>query len=279
MAVSALAVVESPIACPRRVRSRYALLACVYFEAVILMPRLGAADFSMADNAKGRLHDLGNIHMPTTESRTTAFGAILNRGMLLAWVLAIGAGLLAMTRYESTSGRAGAAPHAWPDEIPLQTQSGRATLVMLAHPRCPCTRASIAELSELMAQEGSAITAYVLFYTPSPDDREWADSANWRSARAIPGVDVRADLHGTLARRFGASTSGQVFLYDQAGHLIFDGGITGARGHAGENAGRNSVIELVRRSHSEVRHTPVFGCPLLASSSACEVTTCPEEHP
>jgi hypothetical protein len=59
------------------------------------------------------------------------------------------------------------------------------------------------------------------------------------------------------------ATSGQAFLYDAWGHLLFSGGITAARGHIGDNMGRRSVASLVSGKPSALTSTPVFGCPLI----------------
>ncbi len=55
------------------------------------------------------------------------------------------------------------------------------------------------------------------------------------------------DDDGAEAKRFGAETSGQTLLYDERGTLAFSGGITGSRGHAGDNAGRASLLALINR--------------------------------
>jgi hypothetical protein len=55
-------------------------------------------------------------------------------------------------------------------------------------------------------------------------------------------------------------------LYDSAGNLLFRGGITSARGHAGDNAGRAAVVSLLTSDEAEGRDTPVFGCPLFAQN-------------
>ncbi len=80
-------------------------------------------------------------------------------------------------------------------------------------------------------------------------------------------MSVVRDDDGVEARSFGAATSGQTFLYDKRGALLFSGGITGARAHQGDNAGRQSVVALLNsgpRAHSA---TSVFGCPLFATGS------------
>ena len=57
-------------------------------------------------------------------------------------------------------------------------------------------------------------------------------------------------------------TSGQTLLYDEDGRLAFSGGITGARAHAGDNLGRQSLVALLNREPAKRSATNVFGCPL-----------------
>ena len=194
------------------------------------------------------------------------------------WLLAVGAGLRIIWRYENAPGAAGASPADWPADSAVPRAPDRATLILLAHPRCPCTRASIGELALLMARcrgdgrsHGTAprprLTAYVLFVRPAGFPRGWERTDLWRSAAAIPGVRVLCDNGGTEARRFGAATSGQTLLYDAAGRLLFRGGITGSRGHAGDNAGRSAIVALLTQGTSERTQTFVFGCPLFGAAS------------
>jgi hypothetical protein len=90
-----------------------------------------------------------------------------------------------------------------------------------------------------------------------------------RRAAAIPGVTVIADAAGREARLFHAATSGRTLLYRQHGELLFDGGITGARGHVGENAGATTLARLLTDGSSARAATPVFGCPILSHPSPC----------
>src|SRR6266516_3119417 len=79
------------------------------------------------------------------------------------WLLAVGAGIRILARYDSTPGNRGPSPVLWPSETTLQRDSTRATLVMVLHPRCPCSRASLGELAELMAQCQDLVSSSVLF--------------------------------------------------------------------------------------------------------------------
>jgi hypothetical protein len=180
------------------------------------------------------------------------------------WLFMIAVGVRALWSYESTPGAGTAAPGLWPAASRIKPDAKRATLVMLAHPHCPCTRASIGELARLMTQAQGRVTAYVLFVKPTGFSDEWVQSELWASAAAIPGVTPVLDDGGAEAGLFHAETSGQTVLYDSTGNLLFRGGITTARGHAGDNAGRTAVVSLLTSGVAEERDTPVFGCPLFA---------------
>jgi len=193
---------------------------------------------------------------------------IKNRLFLAAagavWLSIIGAGVGLLWGYESTPGAAAATPGRWPADSRIEPDADRATLVMLAHPHCPCTRASIGELARLMTQAQGRVTAYVLFVRPRGFSDEWVRSELWASAEAIPGVTPVLDDGGVEAGRFHAATSGQTALYGADGNLLFSGGITSARGHEGDNAGRAAVVSLLTSDGADERGTPVYGCPLFA---------------
>ena len=117
-----------------------------------------------------------------------------------------------------------------------------------------------------MTQAQGRVAAYVLFVKPPNSSDGWERTDLWASAAAIPGVTPVRDDGGVEAGRFHAATSGHTVLYDAAGSLLFSGGITSARGHAGDNAGRTAIVSLLTSSEAELRGTPVFGCPLFAQN-------------
>ncbi len=176
--------------------------------------------------------------------------------------------------YKTTPGKEEKTPRTWPAASPLAFTPNQPTLVMFAHPRCPCTRASIGELAVLMAQCQGKVAAHVLFLRPEGVEG-WTETDLGRSAAAIPGVSVQWDERGRAARDFGAGTAGSGVLYDTNGSLLFHGGITDARGHSGDNDGREGIVALL--GHKEARNvrTPVYGCSLASSGSAALATTCP----
>jgi len=184
----------------------------------------------------------------------------------VTWLLAACAGAWVLFDYDNTPGRSGEVLSQWPASTDIPVPPNQPVLLMFAHPRCPCTRASIGELNRLMAQCGGRVSAHVVFIHPDGLPQEWTHSGLWESAAAIPGVQVHADPDGREARRFGAESSGHVVLYDGFGHLVFRGGITSARGHAGDNAGENVIIATLNGGRTTLKETPVFGCGLWNTS-------------
>jgi hypothetical protein len=184
-------------------------------------------------------------------------------GLTLLWMLGIGWGFNRIWKYEATPGTASSGLSR------LDVEGSRATLLMFAHPQCPCSRASIAELEQIMTQARGTIQARVYFLKPAGFPASWEQSDLWRAAEAIPGVEVLADDDGLKAREFGALTSGQVVMFDPAGRRIFSGGITGARGHQGDNAGRQALLTAVKDETAAARDYPVFGCDLFNPDTCC----------
>lgn len=186
---------------------------------------------------------------------------------LAVWAIASGGGFLWLLSSSATPGATSVREPTWPKDSRVIPDSARANLVLLVHPRCPCSRASVAELSEIMTRCDGLVTAHVLFLKPSPMPDGWEVTDLWHRAASIPSVRVRADAEGREARCFGALTSGQVVLYDRQGRLKFSGGITIARGHRGENAGRQAIVDWLTRETAERSSEAVFGCPLFSDRS------------
>lgn len=197
--------------------------------------------------------------MPPRASLKLAAGVVL-------WLSVVVAATVWMTAYSSTPGNSGKPPTDWPAQSRIPVQAGQPTLVMFAHPRCPCTRASLGELERLMARAPGKFAAHVLFLQPAGTEPGWTQTDLWRKAAAIPGVTVQQDDAGVEARRFHSETSGSVVFYDAGGHLEFQGGITLARGHEGDNPGSEAILASLREPQSVLGATPVFGCSLFKPS-------------
>lgn len=192
----------------------------------------------------------------------------------LAWSGAIAFGLRILVTYERTPGAAGAVPQTWPAQSKIQRALDRPTLLLLAHPRCPCTRASVDELAQVLARTQGKVRAYLLFMQPAGSPG-WEDTVLRRSAAAIPGVTVLSDKEGAETRLFGAETSGHTLLFDAQGKLIFSGGITASRGHGGDNTGESAVVSLINGGSGSRSATLVFGCSLQGRDQKGNRISCP----
>jgi len=174
------------------------------------------------------------------------------------WIVGIVFGVRQLQHFEGTPGAIGPTPAEWPAGSDVVRDARLMTLVMLIHPQCSCTQASLTELAEVMERAGGRVSAWVLFVQP----QNAPHSASWHEAAHLPGVHVGLDPNGVQAARFGALTSGYVVLYDVAGRLRFSGGITAARGHAGKNMGRNQLVAMLDDTTLPPQRHAVFGCPL-----------------
>lgn len=198
---------------------------------------------------------------PTRKAALFVFAAV-------AWFASAGTGLWVVWAWDNRPGAAATPPLVWPQEGVVALASDRPTLVLLAHPQCSCTQATLTELAEVLARAHVHPKTYVLFLKPQGFPADWSDTPLWQQAAALPGVTVVRDDDGRKARQFGAETSGQVVLYDAHATLVFSGGITGSRGHAGENAGRAAIVGFLNESAAGRRATPVFGCSLFVNNEA-----------
>jgi hypothetical protein len=185
----------------------------------------------------------------------------------VVWIAGIAYGSLAMWQFQRKAGEGAVAPVRWPASSRLSLAKGAPTIVMFAHPRCPCTRASVSLLREILSGPvRKAGNVYVLVLKPHEFPDGWEKTDVWRNAASIPGVTVISDVDGVEAARLGARTSGQTLVYDAAGTLVFSGGITALRGEAGENLGSRSVGAVLAGHAPAQGVTPVFGCPISAKS-------------
>ena len=185
--------------------------------------------------------------------------------LVAAWLAGLAVGFRPLLEHQTSPGDPGNAADAWPDGVGVPRSRGGSTLVMAAHPRCPCTRASLRELERLIADADGRLDARVLFYRPSGTTAEWSDTDLRRMAASIPNTRALDDPGGVEIARFGARTSGHAVLYDRSGHLRFRGGITPSRGHEGPNRGRDAILERLGDGPDTPACSPTFGCPIFAT--------------
>lgn len=178
------------------------------------------------------------------------------------WLLLVLMGTAVLWDYQAAPGVAANAPATWPSASRIHRVDGLPTLVLFAHPHCPCTRAAIDNLARVLTHVNGRVATEVRFLHPRDTDAGWERAELWHRAASIPGVTVASDEEGIEAKRFGVATSGQIVLYDADGRLKFAGGITLGRGHEGDTLGAHAVVDLIEVGTTDLDTTPVFGCHL-----------------
>lgn len=179
------------------------------------------------------------------------------------WAAALVLELSVLWTYDATPGLAASAPTRWPDGSRVTRALDRPTLVVMLHPRCPCSRATLEELDRLLTRLRDRVDARVVFVAPRGLAGETEDTDLWRQAARIRSVVAIRDDEAVEARRFNVFTSGQTMLYGTDGRLLFSGGITPSRGHPGDNMGVSTIVALVSGQGVASGGTPVFGCSLV----------------
>lgn len=205
--------------------------------------------------------------------------ALLLPILVAGWAVAVADGAGRLWDYSAAPGVASVAPERLPAGI-AAAPAGGYRLLAFFHPRCPCSRASVRELAEVLSDADVPVDATAHFLVPAGEAPDWAETGLWRSAVAVPGLRSAADPGGATAGRFGVATSGAVLLYDARGRLAFSGGVTAGRGHEGDSPG-NLALRAVLTGDSAASARPseaaVFGCGLRPPADARH-ENCPSPH-
>jgi len=187
--------------------------------------------------------------------------------VVAAWMLFICVGLAYLWKYQARPCDKGRAPVAWPADATVLPVPEKFNLVLSLHPHCPCSNATAEELDKLLAHTGSSMHVQVLLYAPTGTQNEqsieqWTQSSLTAAVRNFPHTTITVDPDGKLAEKFGALTSGDAQLFSPDGRLLFHGGVTESRGHSGDSAGSNAILQYVNGGGSSISETPVFGCAI-----------------
>lgn len=179
------------------------------------------------------------------------------------WLVSMLAGVAFLNSYSASPGeRIDSNVFQWPKQSQIMRSSQNPNLVLFAHPHCPCSQASIAELERLMPYLIGKVDVNVVFVQPQGRDKNWVEGELWEKTKYIPGVSLSVDPDYREADLFQAKTSGQVFLFDRSGWAVFRGGITPARGHEGESRGKKFILSWINIQNSQRLIANVYGCAL-----------------
>jgi len=170
------------------------------------------------------------------------------------WLVGVvGTGVVGMG-FVKAPGSPGRVQTEWPAAEPRPAR--QPTLILFAHPKCPCLSAALDELGDLLLRHPTGLRVTIYFACPPGTPDGWECGRNWDKAHGIGGCRVERDTDGGRARAFGVDTSGHALLFAADGSLRYSGGVRGQQ---------LDLSALVGSDGPPVR-TDVFGCPLFAPS-------------
>lgn len=192
--------------------------------------------------------------------------SVLMGAVVGAWLVAAGVSVAALLAFDLRPGPQAAAPQSagfLPESVRsrLQLDPHRPTLVTFLHSQCPCSRATVRELTGLINRVPDRMAVRVVVVTPDDQQGTKFESDLQLLAR-LPGVEILYDAGDDTVDAAGAMTSGLCLLYGVDGTLLFEGGITPSRGHEGHSKGKAAIERILADEGPEVRRSEVYGCLL-----------------
>lgn len=183
--------------------------------------------------------------------------------LVAVWFTAAIFGIASLHRYSGTPAPVGRSQVRWPVSSQIKPSPRKATFVLFLHPHCPCSRASVAVMNEIVTQFPSAAEYHAVFVRPTGVNDDWAETDLFRKCKSMVGLVTSIDEDGSEAKKFGAKASGQTYIYDADHRLAFSGGITPGRGMEGKGEERTMVESALSKKLSSPLHSPTFGCALI----------------
>lgn len=169
-----------------------------------------------------------------------------------AWLGAVAWGVHATMSYESTPGKSAQTPR-----VRLASHDSKWTIVMVAHPLCPCTAASLKALKAVVAEHRATVECKVVFVGERPK----VVSQNMDLAGQVGASSVKWVSEEDAAESYGAFTSGQTFVFGPKGELAFSGGITPGRGVDQPQFAVKLFRSLIS-GQAPAGSVPTYGCGL-----------------
>ncbi len=196
------------------------------------------------------------------EQKTT-----FSRSLIFVWLVFVIVGYGLMIGYGGTAAREVPVVSVMPGHVKTLSENN---LLVCLHPQCPCSQATVAELEKIIARTASShYSCNIYLSIPDGKTSVFADGPLLRSLENLKArypartFNIIFDGSDQLSKQLLARTSGHVFLFDEKGKRLFDGGITSERGHAGDNLGADFIVTCLEKDNIKTPlRTPVFGCSL-----------------
>ena len=109
---------------------------------------------------------------------------------LIIWTTILVSGQFYLSEYETRPGATAVSPVFISAGEMHKRAKNLLTLLIFAHPQCPCTHATLRELERLVAHCQGLIGIRVLFLQPANEPREWVETGLWQQASKIGDVSV-----------------------------------------------------------------------------------------
>ena len=187
------------------------------------------------------------------------------RGLVLSvWLLLIMAGFLTLFLYEFTPGLAGDPPESWPQNPLISLTPVGKTVIVFAHPQCPCTKATFAELADALQQATVPCQVYLVWLEQPLATSQVNDLVGPDLRQHIPESHHHWDAYHQALQIFQVRTSGHVLVFNESGDREFSGGITGGRGRLGVNSGKTALLSSLTNQSVGRTESQIYGCPLTA---------------
>lgn len=198
---------------------------------------------------------------------------LIRRFALVAWVVALLASITMVYRAAAATPQVAPAtredPSSWPAKSRWQPTPGRTTVVIIAHPECPCTRATITNLLPVLRSSTRPVDTVLILAGPAVTTQPGSTERSLVDALA-PTALLR-DRDGREAALFGATTSGHVVVFDPRASRVFSGGTTPVRGHVGPCDALDRFTRATLADQPAPAPTAVRGCPLMGPGGpVCE---------
>ncbi|MEZ6017901.1 MAG: hypothetical protein R3F49_22545 [Planctomycetota bacterium] len=192
------------------------------------------------------------------------------------WLASLALGCAALAAHGASGAAVPLAPARLPAEVsaaldrhrdaPEGARAGAPLGLIVLHPKCPCSLVELDQLATLAGPTTPKVRWLALFVVPPGAPDGFAEGALWDRVQARDDIEAVIDRDGVLARALGAERSGTLALYDSAGALRFQGGLTEARGHAGPSRGLTLL-------HAALNELEPAGIGADTASRSCTTTS------
>src|SRR5258708_33732155 len=100
-------------------------------------------------------------------------GSSMKPLLIATWAIAVVSGLAMLWSYQGQRGRTGQAPGYFPHDVSILPAHNQFNLILSLHPHCPCSCATVEELSKILAHTGASMRVHILMFAPAGADASW----------------------------------------------------------------------------------------------------------